>query len=112
MEHKINVLMPRKGLIGDRGSRSESVWVVPAFRVVCACAKLQEVKVYISTRDTRETRATEAREMSETEEDELSLRVMERREEGERASLVRDSVRAKVVLVEELVAIPSRISTD
>lgn len=54
----------------------------------------------------------QAREMSETEEDELSLRVMERREEGERASLVRDSVRAKVALVEELVAIPSRISTD
>ena len=49
--------------------------------------------------------------MSDTEEEEVSLRVMERREEGERASLVRDSVRPGAVLVEEVPLI-THLSAD
>ena len=48
--------------------------------------------------------------MSDTEEGEVSLRVMERREEGERASLVRDSVRPIAGLVEEAAIIDPALS--
>ena len=48
--------------------------------------------------------------MSDTEEEEVSLRVMDRTEDGERASLVRDSVRPIEWLVEEAAIIDRALS--